>query len=476
MRPAILFLALAASRLEAQCPDGAPPPCAGVRAKPRVRILNFAVADSADAYLAAGIADDVRGALAATRTVTLVGAQARDRDAEYTLRASVRRSAESVIVSAVLERSASRILWDRQLRRPARQVPGIAGEIAAGSLAALGISARVGVESASADPAIYDLFLRGRYQVGRRTAAGLTRALALYREAIARDSLSPLGWVGVARVMERSSRWHIRIPGVPPESLLAIELAAADRAVELAPRDPDVLVMRGQVAQDLDPTNRTASIRAFRAAIALDPDHLEAWKSIAYNYLEVGDHANARLALQRAAALDPDGGQTLAWVSTGWFLMRERDSAAALAERAVAADPTLIGAHGAAGQSALWAGRLAEAETHFSTADRIGLGDNDRVGQYELTRVYVARGDTARARTYVAAAEQLADTLNPSVHAAVALADAQLAAGDTARALWWLERYRIPRDLHFLLHLRGEPAFDGVRTLPRFRALTAPAP
>ena len=92
----------------------------------------------------------------------------------------------------------------------------------------------------------------------------------------------------------------------------------------------------------------------------------------------------------------------------------------------------------------------------------------------ELARVMVLRGDTAGARAYVAAAAALADTVSPAVHLAPALADAFLAVGDTAQAFRWLERYRPRRDVHFQMHLRDEPAFDGIRRDPRFLALVAP--
>jgi tetratricopeptide (TPR) repeat protein len=439
--------------------------------RPRVQVLNFTATDSADAYLAGGLADDVRAALLGSRAIVLVGPHARGA-ADYVVSADVRRSQSGVVVAARLERpSSASVLWTQQLRRPARDIPGIAGEVAAQSLGAMGLRSAPLAARTSADPEVYDLYLRGRHLLGRRTEAALARAVAYFRQVIARDSTSPLGWAGLARTIERASRWRFRVSGLPPDSAVALELGAAERAVELAPHDPDVLVMRAMVAQDVDPTNRMGSIRAFRAAIAIDSTNIEAWKGLAFCYLETSDLPSARLALQRAAALDPETGETIATVATGWFLMREIDSAAAWAERAVAADPTLLAARGIAGQAALWRGRLDEAEAHFTAADRLGQGPSDRTGQYELTRVFIAHGDTARARAYVAAAAATADTVDPSVHTAPALADAYFAIGDTARAFWWLDRYHPRRDLHFLLHLRAEPAFDGIRQDPRFVAL-----
>ncbi len=462
--------------LAAQCPDGAPPPCGAARVVvPRVRVDNFSASDTADAYLAAGIAEDLRAALLGSRSVVLVGPRARA-GADYVVSAAVRRVPDGVVVAARLERApGARVLWTQQLRRPTRQIPAIAGEVAAQALTAMGIRTGAGVAATpNTDPAIYDLYLRGRHLLGRRTTAGLVRALALYREAIARDSTSPLGWAGVARVFERSNRWRFYLPGVAPESALAIEVNAAERALELAPRNTDVLVMRGQVALDVDPTTRAGAIRAFREAIAVDSSNVDAWKNLAFSYAETRDLPNARIALQHAAALDPDGSETLAYIANAWFLIRDLDSAAIYADRAVAADPAGLGALSIAGQVAIWTGRLDDAESHFTAADRLGQGD--RAAPYGLTRVLVARGDTARARTYLTVAAQAADTLDPSAHVAIGIADAWLAVGETTRAFWWLQKFHPRRDLHYQLHLRGEPGFDGVRADPRFRALLGGQP
>ena len=132
-------------------------------------------------------------------------------------------------------------------------------------------------------------------------------------------------------------------------------------------------------------------------------------------------------------------------------------------------------ARGIAGQAAFWTGRIDQAQAHFEAADRLDVS-RDRIGQMELTRVLLVRGDTTGARAYVSAAAGVADTANPPVHVASAMADAYLALGDTARAFWWLTRYHPQRDVHFQMHLRGEQAFDGIRDDPRFRALLSPQP
>lgn len=463
----------------AQCPDGTPPPCGPARvARPRVQVLNFTAADSADTYLASGLSEDVRTALLGSGTIVLLGPRARS-GADYIVSAQVRRSRVGVVVAARMERPVtSTVVWSGQLSRSSREVPGLGGDVARLSLNAIGLRAGPRRQDlASTDPAVYDLFMRGRYYLSRRTEASLARAVALFREAIAVDSTSPLGWVGIARALERANTLHLRISGLPADNLIAQELAAAERAVELAPHDPDVLVMRSLVATTVDPTTSTGAIQRLREALAIDSLNADAWRFLAMRYLEIGDRERGLAANRRAVAVGPEDAELLGFVAIGWFFLRDLDSAAVWAERAVTADPTSLTARGIAGEVALWRGRLDDAEAHFLAAERLGMGaPSDQLGRLELIRVYMVRGDSARAHAYLAREAAAADSVTPSAHMAIAMADAYLAVGDTARGIWWLERHQPSRSLHFRFHLRGEPAFDGIRDNPRFAALLANRP
>ncbi|HTT67586.1 MAG TPA: tetratricopeptide repeat protein [Gemmatimonadales bacterium] len=470
---AALVVARAAA---AQCPDGTPAPCGpGRAALPRIQVLDLQPEDSAYAYIASGIAADVQAALLASHAVVVVGPRASRASADYVLAGSARRAGEGVVVRCRLERARTgRIVWTTRLGRAPRDLPALGLALATDALRAIGIRTTPGPAAAQADPGSYDLVMRVRYLVSRRTEPAMTRALGLAREAIARDSMSALAWAGLADALDWAMVWRFRIAGLSAESTLAVALAATERAAELAPSDRRVRLLQAEIGQRVDPTDRTASIRAYRAILAADSLDADAWQRLAMNLLETNQHAAAVAAYHRAVALDPGDAEKLTYLGFALFVSRQFDSAAAWCARAVAADPTYMLARAQSGQVALWRGRLDEAQAQFEAADRLLLSTQDRPGLMELARVLVVRGDTAGARAYVRAAEAAADSVRPGVHLAAALGDAYLAVGDTARAFWWLERYRPRRDAHFQLHLRDEPAFDGVRRDPRFLALVAP--
>ena len=457
----------------AQCPDGTPAPCGP--ALPRIQVLDFRSEDSADAYIASGITADVEAALLASHVAVVVGPRAERASADYVLAGSARRAGGGVVVRCRLERARTgRIVWTTRLGRAPRDLPALGPGLAADALRAIGIRITLRPGAAETDPGGYDLIMRVRYLVSRRTEPAMARAVGLAREAIARDSTSALAWASLADALDWADVWHFRLPGITPESALAVALAATERAAELAPADRNVRLLQAELGQRVDPTDRTASIRAYRAILAADSLDATAWRRLGMNLLETNQHAAAVAAYRRAVALDPGDPETLTFVAVAYFMSRQFDSSAAWCARAVAADPTYMLARAQGGQAALWRGRLDEAQAQFEAADRLLISSRDRPGLLELARVLVARGDTAAARAYVRSAEATADTVRPGTHLATALADGWLAVGDTARAFSWLERYRPRRDAHFQMHLRDEPAFDGVRQDPRFLALVAP--
>jgi len=444
-------------------------------ARPRIQVLDFQAEDSANAYIASGISADVQAALLSSHAVVVVGPRASRASADYVLVGSARRAGEGVVVQCRLERARTgRVVWTTRVGRAPRDLSALGPGLATDALHAIGIVIAPGPAAAQTDPSGYDLIMRVRYLVARRTEPAMTRAIGLAREAIARDSMSALAWASLADALDWAMTWRFRIAGFSTESALAGALAATERAAELAPADRSVRLLQAEVGQRVDPTDRTASIRAYRAILAADSLDGTAWERLGMNLLETNQHAAAVAAYRRAVALDPEDPEKLTYLGVAFFMSRQLDSSAAWCARAVAADPTYMLARAQSGQVALWRGRLEEAQAQFEAADRLMIASADRPGLMELARVMVARGDTAGARAYVRGVEATADSVLPGTHLAAGLADGWLAVGDTARAFWWLERYRPRRDAHYQMHLRDEPAFDGIRADPRFLALVAP--
>lgn len=321
------------------------------------------------------------------------------------------------------------------------------------------------------DPEAYDLYLRGRYQLARRRQANATQSVALFSQAISRDSTFALAWAGLARALQLANRRQFLLPGVPQDSLVARELAASQRAIELDSTNSYVWLAYAWVAWDVDPTERTAVLRAARRALAADSLNAEALHLLGLALEETGDPSGAVRMWRRAVVLNAAYIESLAFLGGHYWWARRYDSAAVWADSAVLIEPTYLLGRQFAGLAALARGRLAEAEAHFSAARRLSAGSDLVQPMSGLAQVAVAARDRTRAVRLLAEAEAITDSLDPPLHSAVDLADGYATLGDTARALRWLEAYPIPRDLHFQMHLRLDPPLDPLRNLPRFRRL-----
>jgi len=454
------------------------PPCgAPVQRPPRIQVLPIETAsgDTASAYLALAVADDLRDALASTRAVVLLTGSAARAGADYRVRGRLTRRGESVRVDLQLERpSSGQVAWTSSVSTLPRELPRATADLAAGTLEAAGVRARPVARPVAADPQLEDLIRRGRYQLQRRTAPTVTRAVALFTEAIAYDSTSALGWAGLARSYDQARIRGIRVGGLSEDSLLTLELRAAERAVELDPGSATAWLTRGVVGMAVQPTTRSNAIAAFRRALALDPGLVEAWRSLGSASEEIGDTATARDAFARAVALRPDEGEYLTWLALHYLWAHEYAVAARWVDSAVAMDPTLPVARGAAAQAAYYSGHLEEAEGHVAALVRLTGGAVD-FGNGISVIVRLARGDSAGAR---ATQQAMAAQFGPSapMHALVGVGIGYLALGDSAAALAALGSYAVPGDLHYQLHLRREPGLDGLRGRPEFERLLRPLP
>jgi tetratricopeptide (TPR) repeat protein len=233
----------------------------------------------------------------------------------------------------------------------------------------------------------------------------------------------------------------------------------------------DTWLLRADVANEVDPTSRSAALAALRHALAIDSTAASTWDEYAVNLEESGDPGAAAESWRRAAALDPD--RPLAMYAYHFFWTSRYDSAAAWAEHAVAGDPTRMFYRELGAEIALARGRLDEARAGYEAALRLGAGPEQVRALAGLAVVRAAGGDTIGARNLIVRAEAVSDSAAPTVHSALSIAEAYVAIGASERALAWFQRYQPRRDLHFQLHLARDPTLEPLRALPAFRTLVS---
>jgi len=443
-------------------------------------VLYFEARDTADAYLADGLTEDLTSLLGSVASVQVKSpgvvrraqrtaacnapAIAHALGVRYLVDGSVRRVGTRVRVSTRLLNGATAIaawgdVFDRTpeellglpsviAREVAMRVGGPALSLATGALGTL----------RTRSPAAYDHYLRGNFFLALRSPEGTARALTEYREAERRDSgfAAAIGRAAYAYAIARGN--YYRLPDAPLESLVVRGLGVADRALRRDSTSSDAWMARGFLLAFANPRTMEGSLNAFRRAITLDPKNAEAHHQYAQVLNWLGRHDDADRELHLALALDP--GRAVSYGDLAGTHFRDTALAVALMDSAVALDPASALGRWWRALARLVAGDLRGAQEDAELANRLQPGDI--VMESVLATVLARAGDSARARALMAHWPGRTD--HWLVMAAL------LAVGDTAATLDRLER-ALPNPGYWArLH---RPEFDVLHGNPRYERLLA---
>ena len=447
-----------------------------------VAVLPFATVgiDSAQ-YVADGLADElatslgkVQGIRVVSRTLSYrytgrevdAGEVGRTLSADYVLSGNVRRVGEQLRVSAQLTSAEdNREYWSESYRRDSSNVFEMQSEITRAIATALrerlepgSADSKVAVTASSGtkDAHAYDLYLRGRFALARRSG-GVRQAIELFEEAIARDSNFARAHAGLAVALELLPYFSgVRTRDVRERAVASARKALAlDRTLSEA---YTALALAHQHAYEWG-----LAEEAHRRAVELDPNDASARIQYGRFLHYVGRQRDARAQFERARLLDPYSA-----VGSGWYghllslTGRNRDGIAEIS-RALEIDslnpPVLF----MATQAYLEEGDTARA-TAF--ADRLAL----HVPSWQVPAAYlhVLVGNREPAvrltRTLGTTAEETGD--RPRVFFSLFMA-----LGDTARALDEMERLTDAGE-HWPVYVSlSERVFDPVRRNARFAAV-----
>ncbi len=302
-----------------------------------IAVLPFAnlSGDPAQAYFSDGIAEEVRGALAASGVQVVARTSSemlRNADAQtaarrlsvaHVITGSVRRSPSTVRVSAQLVDGESGIeRWSQTFDRPFGDVLQIQSDIAANVARALSI--RLGRTAASApggtkNPQAQDLLLQARATEGDDGSPAMLRRIDLYDRAM---QLDPNYAEAHARKAIQQSLWANAWAHDNVEKVRVDEQAmeAARRAIRIAPAMPLGYSALGLIYNNKLMTKR--SLEANARAVELPGTDTVALMNYAIVLSRTGRRGEAKSMIGRALSLDPlnSAAQTL----RAWILLHAR--------------------------------------------------------------------------------------------------------------------------------------------------------
>lgn len=314
---AAVVVAIAAGVIAWRVRPGAP----SIAPDKSLAVLPFAATngDTANTYLAEGIADEVTNTLEQVPGLRLAGRISSARLAAKNATAqeiggalnvgtvldgTVRREGDRISVTTeLLKTSDGTVLWQDSYNRAAKDIFVVQDEIAraiAGQLQVTLSDPGTGSLAASGtrDATAYDFYLKGMY-LYRRRGAGIADAVSLLDQATARDTTFARAWAALANALTVSPSYlDVRAGSVLPRAR-----AAAERAARLDPNLSDAYNALGYV--DAESFNWPAADSELTRAITLDPHAAEPRYRLGYSLMNQGRPGDALPVLRQAAANDP---------------------------------------------------------------------------------------------------------------------------------------------------------------------------
>jgi len=334
---------------------------------PRLAVLPFEnLGDSADAYFAGGVTDEVRGKLAALPGLEVVASMssndyqattrrlpevARELGVNYLLVGKIRwlrgpAGSSRVRVSPELIRlvpgTAPVTRWQQPIDAALTDVFAVQADIATKVADALGVvlgdSARRELTVKPTESlAAYDEFLKGEAaaQDMKADQAGLRRAIAFYQRAVSLDSTFAQAWAQLSR-----AQTSLYSNGIPDPALGKSALAAAERARALRPADPLPYLAAGDFYGAVNPVDNGRAVAEYSRGLQLAPGNVNLLGALASAETSLGQWTGAAGRLARAAQLDPRSVTVARRLAAVNIFLRQYAAADSAADRAVALAPT----------------------------------------------------------------------------------------------------------------------------------------
>jgi TolB-like protein/Flp pilus assembly protein TadD len=425
--------------------------------------------DSADAYFADGVTDEVRTKLAKVEGLYVIArgssneyrgsskrAQeiAQELGAGYLLTGTVRwtkaadGSSRVRVAPELVELQPGqppRTRWGEQFDAGITDVFQVQAEIAGKVVSALDVALADSVRSElvarpTRSVAAYDAFLKAEAEF--TTAADMPGAITWYREAVRLDPSFALAWARLAQVASLHSAL-----GATPE-LIDLARRAVERARSLAPDDPATYAARAY-AEGISGGAPQRAREIAEEGLRLAPNDVELLGVGARPGNALGRYEDAVALLVRAVARDPRAANLHRRIGYAYMVLHRYPEAQAALDRALALGPGSVLVQHALALLGLMQGET-EPARRIAAAPKGVTGDQmiAYLSQYEELHWALDKRQQDRLL-------ELDPALFESNRAPWALVRANLywSRGDTARARVWADTSR----REFERHLRAAP-------------------
>jgi TolB-like protein/Tfp pilus assembly protein PilF len=330
------------------------------------------------------------------KTQKSLGDIARDLNVDAVVEGSVVRSNGRVRISAkLIQTSIEQSLWADSYERDFTDVLALQSDVA--TAIARGIQVELSEPEASqlasrraVVPQAYEAYLKGRYEIEKRTPEGITNAVRYYREAIAADPTYAAAYAGLADGLLNTDTYQIR----PPAEVIPEAKDAAQKALQL---DDHLAEAHAALAAIRFYHLEWEGVESeFQRAIALNPGYATAMHWYALTLAATGRKDESITEIKLARDIDPRSLIINANVGWCYFLGGDPDRAIEEEKNTLRIDPGFIVAHGYLGQAYLQKQMYEQAVAEFRNTLSFSPGDMAR--KADLGGAYAQAGKSDQAR------------------------------------------------------------------------------
>jgi serine/threonine protein kinase/tetratricopeptide (TPR) repeat protein len=309
------------------------------------------------------------------------------------------------------------------------------------------------------NPEAYNLYLKGRYFWNKRTADGMKRALESFAQAIQIDPTFARAFAGISDCYALMAYYYM-----PPRPTLMKAKGAAARALELDATLPDAHTSMAFVKHKLE-RDWAGAEKEFRRAIELDPEYIWAHHWYGLFLATMGRHQESFTEIKRALEIDPTSAQLNMIHGMALYLARYYERAVEELERAVEIEPQHVLATFYLGIAHVELGHFEEALAFVERSVQLAGGAGFFVQGIGYVHASAGRKDLAQG--VLTRLDQIADKtyISPFFTALI-----HFRLGDSDRGFASMDKAMEDGD-HWVEFIKVHPAFDGVRTDPRYAAL-----
>jgi TolB-like protein/Flp pilus assembly protein TadD len=328
----------------------------------------------------------------------------------------------------------NRVIWTEQYQRRQADIVLLQSEIAKDISAKLsprltGAEETRVSKQATADPAAYQAYLRGRYYWNKRTGEDIYKAIEQFQIAIDRDPNYALAFVGMADSYS-----------LLPDYALSAPSDSLSRSEEFARR---AIAIDGQLAEPhatlgnvyYNKWQWAESETEYKRAIELNPNYATAYHWYSVLLFAMGRNDEGAAMITRAYELDPMSSiinQNLAQMHQ---MKNDHKAAIEVCQKIIELDPNFPGGHFTIAWSYLKTGRNDEAIASFQKA--LELSGRTSNGLSELGAAFAASDRPKEAQELIRELEERYRKQQADGHD---LATVYGARGDKDKAFEWLEK------------------------------------